>query len=167
MSLNTDRNCENLKREVETLRYEADQRREQEEADHYRQEERRRQQKREHEESLCYADNWPDAFNKGMIRLAKEADLENRLFSTLSAADRERYGTPYFQGYLEEVRRTQQIYYEELKNSEPVIAELEFQIEQERLRALARVADRLQAEFPNSEGPQAFRDNNPDYLVNW
>lgn len=150
------RENDRLQRELEEQRYQEQERREQEERQH---EQARREAREAREEALRTVSGWPDAFQKGLFLIGREAREEAR-DNARYAADPDWKQDTWFQDWEREVRRAQALYAEELEAAEA-------QIQAVRAGMLAKVADRLETEFPAGHTAEALRDNNPDFLVNW
>jgi hypothetical protein len=155
--------CEQVKRERDTLRYEVEDYRERYERkieeEQEAKEEHRRQFKRQAQERLAEVDNWPEAFRLGIPLIVKEAqseEFDNRKYGD----DPEWKQTRFFKEWLAQVHRARDIYNEIMVDIERQIAEL-------RKKGLADVAERLDAEYGETETAQAFRDNRPDFLTYW
>lgn len=150
------RENEQLQRELEEQRYQEQERRERAERER---EQHRRELQEQREQELRTARDWPDAFHKGLVLISREAHEEAR-DNARYADDPEWKGDTWFADWQREVERAQVLYREEEQAVEAQIAAL-------RAGMLARVADRLEAEFPKGHTAEALRDDNPDFLVNW
>lgn len=149
-----------LKAELEQMRYEQERRQQQEEEDRQA---RRREREEMRRQEMCEARDWSDAFQKGLPRARHEAAHEAADNAAIDA------GTPgwegatrstFFADWVREIERAQALHAE-------VMAEAEEEIRRIRETALGKVADRLAAEFGETETAQALREDNPEYLVNW
>lgn len=160
------REYERLQQEIDDQRYEDERRREKE----FRERENNREQaRRDYQESLCYAEDWNDAFSKGLIKYSQEAREEQR-------AENQYPGEPefedrFFREMVIEVERASEVYQEEMKKVEENIRLIRERAEQEiaavEQQAREKAAARLDELFPNSTTAQALRENNPNYLTDW
>lgn len=155
--------CESLKQDNKDLRDEVE-RRDREESErrdreYYENKERRRQHEQEYQESLCYANDWSDAFQKAIIRLAQEAREEQR--DNLKFENHPDWETQtFFTDELNATRRGSEFYRE-------AMTEAETEIEQIRHKAREKAAAKLEQEFPKSTVVEALRENDFESLVNW
>jgi hypothetical protein len=155
--------CDKLKRENDNLRQELRDRQDEElrrsDQEYQNRQDRRERERREYRESLQYADDWPDAFQKGLIRIREEVNEEE-------ANNRELVDEPafkvehFFADWEKQVLRARDIYRE-------VMAEADQEISKIRENALAKVAERHAAEFGENSTAQALRENNPQFLTYW
>jgi hypothetical protein len=156
-----NKSCESLKRDNDYLQSEVDdyRRREEEriEKNQRAERERREERQREYQESLCHAEDWPEAFRKGLIRMASEAAFEETYFQEFPD---ERGKGFSFANHIKEVERAEEVYDE-------VMADVEKQIQALREGALDRIADKLEEEGCNDSLVEAFREDNPEYLTYW
>lgn len=161
MATDYKREYEYLKQQEEDRKWREQQQRDRE----YREREAARlARKEEYEESLTWAEDWPDAFHKGIIRFQREANDE--------AACRAKYGEDefndtYFTDTLEEARYAQTLYFEEQKSAADQIAELEKQIDAIKAAALKRAGERVKEKYPKGFIGQALEDDTPNMLTNW
>jgi hypothetical protein len=140
-----------LRRELEAMREERSQEREQ----------MRQDMREEHRRSQCEAENWEDAFTKGLDRYRVEAATEVADNESIGDA-----GDPYFQPdfffseMVPKVEQAQSIYLLQMRSLNRVI---------ERMKQDAReaIAKRIEEETGLDELAQAMRDDNHLWLVEW
>jgi hypothetical protein len=150
-----------LKRENDDLQDELDALRDEQErgrAARHREEATRRADSLEaYREGQCHADSWPEAFAKGIPRIAQEAK-----------AEKEDETAPWFTGvpnhhfrhWNRDANLAKNFYAE-------VMAETEIEIARIRKEALVKVAERLEGAVGECATAQALRDDNQEFLVYW
>lgn len=158
--LMNDSDCKRIKEDRDYLQRELDREREdariRDEREHQERETRRKERIEEARAAMAHANDWNDAFHKGLRLIAKECALEESLRD-----DPEYQPADGFHKWHETVTAARVIYSEEMQTVEAEIARI-------RQEALNRVGDRVEKETPNQFATaQAFRENNPQFLVDW
>jgi hypothetical protein len=155
-------NCDSLKRDVEYYRDELDREREyareREEREYEKREALKRERQQAYQESLCYADSWEDAFEKGLARIGREL-AEERKFAK-EFPDWEPDADGFWVRRVEAIEKAQSIYRRERLAMQSEIAKLEESL-------LNRVANELAQEFPDIDLVESLRTNDYQSLVAW
>ena len=129
------------------------QRREQEDR---KEEAARKQRQAERQAAMCYAEDWADAFCKGLARARRESKDEQREAELYPNAP----PTMFFTNWLAQIEAAQKMYNDEMRELQPRLAEL-------RKAAHERIAARVEVELGESGLADALREDQPGYLVNW
>lgn len=130
-------------------------------------EEARRERKQQWAHDQCHAENWVDAFQKGLDRYRQEANEEESLNEKMSENEDQYFQTnidTFFTGMLPKIERAQAIYAQQINP-------IEAKIRQMRNDARYAIADAIEREYPDDnamkELAEALRDDNWDWLVDW
>lgn len=161
-----ERDAEYYRQQYEDLR---DEQRRQRERESQGQIEARKQREEERREAMCYADDWPDGFYKGISRARQEAREENALNKELIADPQfaDMVTDNWFEKWVAQLESGQKIYIEEVAAAQAEIERLESAIEEVKANARLKAAARIESSGGDRELAEALRSNNPNYLTNW
>jgi hypothetical protein len=143
-----------LQDELDAQRYERE--REQERREH-EQERRQREFRQEMQERARSAADWPEAFRKNRVLMERE---RNECY----AADDE---TPEYRKSMNELRAGWTRYLSEIDCAAALWREEQRAIDEAIREIRLKVADKLQAEFPNSELADYIREDAIDEWMSW
>lgn len=161
------REYERLERQIEDDEYDRRLERDQE---YEQREQERRRRRAEAEEMLHYADNWGEAFSKGLTLFRREASEEAH--AAAQYPDEPNMQELWFGGQVEQIEFAQSAWSDEMR----AIAEEVHRIRKEAdakiaaLEAQARnkAADRVDGKFGETCLVSEFlRDDNPNGLTEW
>jgi hypothetical protein len=163
---NKDSEVQRLEDQISRMRDDQDRERQRERD---KREERIRQRRQEHEEAQLHADTFEDGFNKGLPRARHEAIGERQLNEKMKADPEfaEYAADNFFEKWVAQLGRGQQIYNEETQVANVEIERLQAEVERVRESIRAKAAIRIEAEGGDQGLVEALRENNPDYLTNW
>lgn len=150
------REFENLQREMDDVKWRQQQRQEREARER---EEKRREERRAWQDAQLHANDWYDAFDKGIRRYRQEA-VEEKQAEEAYPEDPHFTHDQFFQNMVNQAEFAQQAYQEAMTEARVKIAEIEKQ-------ARESAAAKVDGQFPGSTIAEALREDNPNYLTNW
>jgi hypothetical protein len=159
---------EKLYKELKTEQDDQRWREEREREDAYqRREDERRQRQNEQQEALLYAETWPEAFSKTLLRLRKEAS-EEAAMNTEYPSDAD----TYFTKQVAEHEFAQTAYHEEMAKVQQRIDDIRAQMERRiailEQAARSRAAKRTDKQFSKeTQIGENLHNNDLNSVTNW